>query len=109
MVGAGPHALTCVLSLLAADRALAGRIVVADPQPWLHAWQEQLARLDLRLLRSSCVHHPHPSPYALVEAASAAGDGPARAGPEEEELPRGDPERGVVRRDLRHLRCEAGG
>lgn len=81
VVGAGPHALTCVLSLLAADRALAGRIAVADPQPWLQAWHEQLARLDLQLLRSSCVHHPHPSPYALIDAAAAAGRDDELVGP----------------------------
>ena len=80
-MGAGPHALTCVLSLLAADRALAGRIAVADPRPWLHAWDEQLARLDLRMLRSSCVHHPHPSPYALLDAAAAAGRDAELVGP----------------------------
>lgn len=81
VVGAGPHALTCVLSMLAADRSLTGRIAVADPQPWLHAWRRQFRRLDLRLLRSSCVHHPHPAPYALLRAADRAGRSPELLGP----------------------------
>lgn len=81
VVGAGPHALTCVLSLLHADRSLAGRILVADPEPWLSAWQRRFRRLDLRLLRSSCVHHPHPEPYALLDAARHQGRDDELVGP----------------------------
>lgn len=38
VVGAGPHESTAALSLLKADPGLTGRILVADPQPWLAAW-----------------------------------------------------------------------
>lgn len=73
IVGAGPHALTAAAYLLTADPGLAGRIAVADPQPWLFAWKQRLAALRLDVLRSACVHHPQPRPYALLEFAAAHG------------------------------------
>lgn len=72
MVGAGPHALTAVSYLLPADPTLAGRIAIADPAPWLSAWDDRFTRLGLTGLRSACVHHPDPRPYALVELAETS-------------------------------------
>lgn len=84
VVGAGPHGLTAACYLLAADPRLAGRIAVADPAPWLSAWDQRFAALELTRLRSACVHHPAPEPYALLDHAAAIGrraefDGPAGA------------------------------
>lgn len=73
VVGSGPHALTTAAYLLAADPRLAGRLMVADPRPWLSGWHGHFARLEIERLRSACVHHPDPRPYALLEHASAAG------------------------------------
>lgn len=73
VVGSGPHALTTAAYLLTADPRLAGRLVVADPRPWLAGWHGHFARLELERLRSACVHHPDPRPYALLEHATAAG------------------------------------
>lgn len=81
IVGAGPHALTAASYLLQADPGLAGRIAVADPQPWLTAWHRHFARLQLTTLRSTCVHHPHPHPYALLDFARATGRTGELAGP----------------------------
>lgn len=82
VVGAGPHALTAAAYLLAADSGLAGRICVADPQPWLAAWERRFARLRLSVLRSSCVHHPDPRPYALVEHVVSRGRRQDLVGPD---------------------------
>ena len=84
VVGAGPHGLTAACYLLAADPSLAGRIAVADPRPWMAAWDARFARLELGSLRSACVHHPAPEPYALLDWARARDrtaefDGPAGA------------------------------
>lgn len=73
VVGAGPHGLTAACYLLAADPSLAGRILVADPQPWLSGWNSRFARLGLEVLRSACVHHPDPDPYALLDLVDATG------------------------------------
>ncbi|GAA4736565.1 hypothetical protein GCM10023328_16270 [Modestobacter marinus] len=81
VVGAGPHALTAACYLLAADPSLAGRIAVADPRPWLSAWDARFAALELASLRSACVHHPHPRPYALVEWAERVGRREQFSGP----------------------------
>ncbi len=69
VVGAGPQALTCVSYLLAERPGLVDELVVVDPRGWLVEWSEQFARLDITSLRSSCVHHPAPQPYALLDFA----------------------------------------
>ena len=84
VVGAGPHGLTAACYLLAADPSLAGRIAVVDTRPWMSAWDRRFAALELTRLRSACVHHPDPRPYALLDHAEAAGrrnrfSGPAGA------------------------------
>lgn len=81
VVGAGPHGLTAVLYLLRAEPRLAGRILVADPRPWMSAWDESFQRLQLARLRSGSVHHPHPRPYALLEHARVAGRSRELTGP----------------------------
>jgi hypothetical protein len=81
IVGAGPHGLTAALYLLRADPALAGRILVADPRPWLGAWDDAFARLELTRLRSGSVQHPHPRPYALLDHARATGRTAELSGP----------------------------
>ena len=81
MVGAGPHALTAACYLLAADPALHGRIAIADRQPWLAAWHTRFRRLEIPVLRSACVHHPAPGPYALVDWARARGRSVELSGP----------------------------
>lgn len=73
IIGAGPHALAAAVYLLSADPALSGRLAVADPAPWLTSWHRRFARFELTGLRSAGVHHPHPSPYALLNFASHAG------------------------------------
>jgi len=73
VVGSGPHGLTAACYLLSAQPRLAGRIRVADPRPWLAQWHEHFARLELDRLRSACVHHPDPQPYALLRYAEARG------------------------------------
>lgn len=69
VVGAGPHGLTAASYLLQAEPRLAGRLAVADPRPWLAAWERHFSRLQLEVLRSACVHHPDPAPYALLHYA----------------------------------------
>jgi FAD-NAD(P)-binding len=71
LVGAGPHALTVAAYLRRADPGL--RLVVADPDGWLHRWRRQFAALALDRLRSACVHHPDPDPYALLRHARDTG------------------------------------
>lgn len=71
LVGAGPHALTVAAYLRRADPGL--RLLVADPDGWLHRWRRQFAALRLEHLRSACVHHPDPDPYALLHHARDSG------------------------------------
>lgn len=66
VLGAGPHGLSAVLHLLAADPNLADDIVVLDPSgEWMSTWYEQFARLEIENLRSPGVHHPSPDVDAL--------------------------------------------
>lgn len=69
IVGAGPQALTLVTYLQRLAPAVAERVVVVDTQPWLSQWDAQFASLRIPLLRSGCVHHPDPDPYALIDFA----------------------------------------
>lgn len=71
LVGAGPHALTVAAYLRRADPGL--RLLVADPDGWLHRWRRQFAALTLAHLRSACVHHPDPDPYSLLHHARDTG------------------------------------
>lgn len=67
MVGAGPHSLSIVAHLLAAEPSLRDRIAVVDPTGrWMRTWHEQFARLEIGVLRSPIVHHPHVDPGALA-------------------------------------------
>jgi hypothetical protein len=67
VVGAGPHALTFVLHLLALDPDRAGGLVVLDPAgDWLTTWRSGFRRLHIDTLRSPGVHHPDPDPEALI-------------------------------------------
>lgn len=97
VVGAGPHGLTAACYLLAADPGLAGRIAVADPDPWLAAWDRRFAALELTSLRSACVHHPAPEPYALLDRAEATGRRAEFSGPA------GAPRAGLFADFCRHL------
>ncbi|WNV76978.1 FAD-dependent oxidoreductase [Geodermatophilus sp. DSM 44513] len=81
VVGAGPHGLTAAAALLGADPGLRGRLLVADPAPWLAGWDARFARLELPVLRSACVHHPAPAPYALLDWARARGRTAELTGP----------------------------
>ncbi len=68
VVGAGPHALTVVSHLLVAQPTLRNRIAVLDPSgEWLQRWRTQFARLEIDVLRSPIVHHPHVGPGALAQ------------------------------------------
>lgn len=73
IVGAGPQALTLATYLRERAPVLCARTVVADPDDWLTAWDRQFAALRIPMLRSSCVHHPHPEPYALLRFAREHG------------------------------------
>jgi cation diffusion facilitator CzcD-associated flavoprotein CzcO len=73
IVGAGPQALTVAGYLLTAEPRLAGRIAIVDPAGWLHRWARQFRRLAIDRLRSACVHHPDPDPYALLKFAQCRG------------------------------------
>jgi lysine/ornithine N-monooxygenase len=73
VVGAGPQALTLMAYLSRyAPRLLEGAVVV-DPAPWLSRWDAQFSALEIPMLRSACVHHPDPEPYALIDFARNAG------------------------------------
>ncbi|HXA29936.1 MAG TPA: FAD-dependent oxidoreductase [Candidatus Angelobacter sp.] len=80
VAGAGPHALTACAYLAQADATLLDRLVVVDPEGWLVRWHHKLDALGIEWLRSSCVHHPHPDPFALVGADTQPEDvrGPYR-------------------------------
>jgi hypothetical protein len=67
VVGAWPHALTVSAYLL--DARPDTDLVVADRADWLAAWDRCFAAYGLRRLRSGCVHHPHPDPFALLDFA----------------------------------------
>lgn len=73
IVGAGPQALTLATYLQERAPECSTRTVVADPDDWLTAWDRQFAALGIPMLRSSCVHHPHPEPYALLRFAREHG------------------------------------
>src|SRR5882757_3051602 len=73
IVGAGPQALATASYLLEADPLLTGRIAVLDPDHWLQGWHQRFRRLSIGALRSACVHHPSPDPYALVNYAQSQG------------------------------------
>ncbi len=67
VVGSGPHALTVLAYLQHAGYPVDDRVAVVDRSPWLHRWNASLQALDIPMLRSGCVHHPHPDPMALLE------------------------------------------
>jgi cation diffusion facilitator CzcD-associated flavoprotein CzcO len=67
VVGAGPHGLTACAYFAAANPDILDDSVVVDPAGWLGAWNQKLEALDIEWLRSSCVHHPHPKPFQLIE------------------------------------------
>ncbi len=69
VVGAGPHALTICVYLLAACPDWHDRLTVIDPDGWIASWNARFARLGITVLRSPCVHHPDPNPYALTDFA----------------------------------------
>lgn len=66
VIGAGPHALTCVTHLLQKRKSWQRRIRVFDRSgEWLSQWRQQFAHLEIPHLRSPAVHHPDPNPFAL--------------------------------------------
>jgi hypothetical protein len=66
VVGSGPHGLAACAYLLSERPRTAGELLVIDPQGWMAQWNRQLRHLDVQRLRSSCVHHPDPDPWALA-------------------------------------------
>lgn len=72
VVGAGPHALTLMTYLARYAPGVFHRTVVVDPNPWLGRWDTQFSALEIPMLRSACVHHPDPDPYALIDFAKAS-------------------------------------
>lgn len=73
IVGAGPQALTLLSYLAEHQPAMLTRTVVFDPDDWLTRWHGQFGTYRIPMLRSGCVHHPHPEPYALMRFAAAHG------------------------------------
>jgi lysine/ornithine N-monooxygenase len=73
VVGAGPQALTLLTYLARHAPEVLERTKVVDSRPWLARWDEQFAAMDIPMLRSACVHHPEPEPYALIDFARTAG------------------------------------
>lgn len=72
LIGAGPAALACAVSLRC--HGLADRLTVLDPRGrWCAAWDERFARQGIPHLRSPAVHHPHPEPFALLGAGGREG------------------------------------
>lgn len=71
VVGAGPQSLTLLAYLATYRPDLLETTVVIDPDDWLAAWHRQFARFRIPMLRSACVHHPHPHPYGLIRHARA--------------------------------------
>jgi cation diffusion facilitator CzcD-associated flavoprotein CzcO len=66
VIGAGPHALTVVVSLLDRSPTMRRRVRVLDPAgSWLHHWRSAFGRLAIAELRSPAVHHPGPGPGDL--------------------------------------------
>jgi hypothetical protein len=66
VVGSGPHGLAACAYLLTEGPRTGGDVLVVDPQGWMVQWNRQLRQLGVQRLRSSCVHHPDPDPWALV-------------------------------------------
>ena len=73
VVGAGPQALTLLTYLATYRPDLLAATVVLDQDDWLMAWHRQFQRYRIPMLRSACVHHPHPEPYGLIRYARRAG------------------------------------
>jgi cation diffusion facilitator CzcD-associated flavoprotein CzcO len=72
LVGAGPAALACAVSLRC--HGLGDELTVLDPSGrWLAAWHDRFHRQDIAHLRSPAVHHPHPEPFALLGAEGTDG------------------------------------
>ncbi|MCB9411295.1 MAG: SidA/IucD/PvdA family monooxygenase [Actinobacteria bacterium] len=72
-MGAGPQALTLLSYIAEHQPGLLSRTVVFDPDDWLARWHRQFATYRIPMLRSGCVHHPHPDPYALIRFARERG------------------------------------
>lgn len=72
LVGAGPAALACAVSLRC--HGLGDELTVLDPRgAWMAAWNDRFRRQDIPHLRSPAVHHPHPDPFALLGAGGSHG------------------------------------
>lgn len=69
VVGAGPQALTLLTYLAHHHPSLLADTVVFDPDDWLTRWHRQFDTYRIPMLRSGCVHHAHPDPYALIRFA----------------------------------------
>lgn len=69
VVGAGPQALTILSYLAEYQPDTLQRTVVFDDSDWLTSWHGQFARFRIPMLRSACVHHPHPHAYGLIRFA----------------------------------------
>lgn len=67
VVGAGPQALTLLTYARRYAMPDLDAVVVADPHEWLSASRARFAAHEIPMLRSACVHHPHPDPYALLD------------------------------------------
>jgi FAD-NAD(P)-binding len=73
VVGSGPHGLAACAYILAERHGTAGELLVIDRQGWMAQWTRQLRDLGVQRLRSSCVHHPDPDPWALLRFAHQQG------------------------------------
>lgn len=69
IVGAGPQGLTAAVYLVQAGLDPDDLTVVDPSGRWLDSWNRWFAHLGIDHLRSPAVHHPHPSPYALLDFA----------------------------------------
>ncbi|MEE8603018.1 FAD-dependent oxidoreductase [Euzebya tangerina] len=71
VVGAGPAGMSVAVHLALTDPDAVRRdeFAVIDPAGrWLATWDAQMAAQRIEHLRSPVVHHPHPSPFALVRS-----------------------------------------